>query len=243
MKVYNKCQILNPSGRHSPNHSSSNMHICSSSLWFTGCFMRCPPCRLVIASRFHPCPVLIGLLKFLAPSRPFVVYSQYKEVSSSPVAEPRQLRWSSPTEWTLFILERALISCHWTQVLLFRAPEGNAVIMWLQPTSLSLPKSYNARHAPALISSFVLMVLKPLLCVSVCVCWLVDSAVLLVVLVSHLFPLRSLQPLIECYTKLKEQGCAVSLRLTDTWLRHYQVRFNSAHASAGPFCSGRELKI
>lgn len=34
---------------------------------------------LVIASRFHPCPVLMGLLPLLAPSRPFVVYSQYKE--------------------------------------------------------------------------------------------------------------------------------------------------------------------
>uniref|UniRef100_A0AAQ5XE95 tRNA (adenine(58)-N(1))-methyltransferase non-catalytic subunit TRM6 n=1 Tax=Amphiprion ocellaris TaxID=80972 RepID=A0AAQ5XE95_AMPOC len=65
--------------------------------------------RLVIASRFHPCPVLMTLLKFLAPSRPFVVYSQYKET------------------------------------------------------------------------------------------------------------------LIECYTKLKEQGGTVNLRLSDTWLRHYQV--------------------
>ncbi|KAM9703947.1 tRNA (adenine(58)-N(1))-methyltransferase non-catalytic subunit TRM6 [Menidia menidia] len=64
---------------------------------------------LVIASRFHPCPVLLGLLKFLSPSRPFVVYSQFKE------------------------------------------------------------------------------------------------------------------PLIECYTKLREQGGTVNLRLTDTWLRHYQV--------------------
>ncbi|TKS75920.1 TRM6 tRNA(m1A58)-methyltransferase subunit [Collichthys lucidus] len=70
---------------------------------------------LVIASRFHPCPVLMGLLKFLAPSRPFVVYSQYKE------------------------------------------------------------------------------------------------------------------PLIECYTKLKEQGGTISLRLTDTWLRHYQVLPNRTH--------------
>ncbi|XP_029903141.1 tRNA (adenine(58)-N(1))-methyltransferase non-catalytic subunit TRM6 [Myripristis murdjan] len=70
---------------------------------------------LVIASRFHPCPVLIGLLKFLAPSRPFVVYSQYKEA------------------------------------------------------------------------------------------------------------------LIECYTKLKEQGGTVNLRLTDTWLRHYQVLPNRTH--------------
>ncbi|XP_074472071.1 tRNA (adenine(58)-N(1))-methyltransferase non-catalytic subunit TRM6 [Sebastes fasciatus] len=70
---------------------------------------------LVIASRFHPCPVLMGLLKFLAPSRPFVVYSQHKE------------------------------------------------------------------------------------------------------------------PLIECYTKLKEQGGTVNLRLTDTWLRHYQVLPNRTH--------------
>lgn len=70
---------------------------------------------LVIASRYHPWPVLMGLLKFLAPSRPFVVYSQYKET------------------------------------------------------------------------------------------------------------------LIECFTKLKEQGGTVSLRLTDTWLRHYQVLPNRTH--------------
>uniref|UniRef100_A0AAR2KC17 tRNA (adenine(58)-N(1))-methyltransferase non-catalytic subunit TRM6 n=1 Tax=Pygocentrus nattereri TaxID=42514 RepID=A0AAR2KC17_PYGNA len=70
---------------------------------------------LVIASRFHPCPVLLGLLKFVAPSRPFVVYCQYRE------------------------------------------------------------------------------------------------------------------PLIECYTKLREQGGAVSLRLTDSWLRHYQVLPNRTH--------------
>ncbi|XP_070705835.1 tRNA (adenine(58)-N(1))-methyltransferase non-catalytic subunit TRM6 [Pempheris klunzingeri] len=70
---------------------------------------------LVIASRFHPCPVLMGLIKFLSPSRPFVVYSQHKE------------------------------------------------------------------------------------------------------------------PLIECYTKLKEHGGTVNLRLTDTWLRHYQVLPNRTH--------------
>lgn len=70
---------------------------------------------LVIASRFHPCPVLMGLLKFLSPSRPFVVYSQYKE------------------------------------------------------------------------------------------------------------------PLIECYTKLREHGGTINLRLTDTWLRHYQVLPNRTH--------------
>lgn len=39
-----------------------------------------------------------------------------------------------------------------------------------------------------------------------------------------IFCLVPLQPLIECYTKLKEVGGTVSLRLTDTWLRHYQVR-------------------
>ncbi|XP_056284742.1 tRNA (adenine(58)-N(1))-methyltransferase non-catalytic subunit TRM6 isoform X2 [Pseudoliparis swirei] len=70
---------------------------------------------LVIASRFHPCPVLLGLIKFLSPSRPFVVYSQYKE------------------------------------------------------------------------------------------------------------------PLIECFTKLKEHGGTVNLRLTDTWLRRYQVLPNRTH--------------
>ncbi|XP_029281127.1 tRNA (adenine(58)-N(1))-methyltransferase non-catalytic subunit TRM6 [Cottoperca gobio] len=70
---------------------------------------------LVIASRFNPCPVLMGLLKFLSPSRPFVVYSQYKE------------------------------------------------------------------------------------------------------------------SLIECYTKLKEHGGTVNLKLTDTWLRHYQVLPNRTH--------------
>lgn len=70
---------------------------------------------LVIASRFHPCPVLLGLLKFLSPSRPFVVYSQYKE------------------------------------------------------------------------------------------------------------------PLIECYKKLKECGGTINLRLTDTWLRHYQVLPDRTH--------------
>ncbi|KAJ8275389.1 hypothetical protein COCON_G00100140 [Conger conger] len=70
---------------------------------------------LVIASRLHPCPVLLPLLQFMAPSRPFVVYSQYRE------------------------------------------------------------------------------------------------------------------PLIECYTKLREQGGAINLRLSETWLRHYQVLPNRTH--------------
>uniref|UniRef100_A0A3P8R9C8 tRNA (adenine(58)-N(1))-methyltransferase non-catalytic subunit TRM6 n=1 Tax=Astatotilapia calliptera TaxID=8154 RepID=A0A3P8R9C8_ASTCA len=74
-------------------------------------------CRLIISSRFHPCPVLLGLLKFLSPSRPFVVYSQY------------------------------------------------------------------------------------------------------------------IEPLIECFKKLKECGGTVNLRLTDTWLRHYQVNIWTLHCS------------
>ncbi|PWA27797.1 hypothetical protein CCH79_00000173, partial [Gambusia affinis] len=70
---------------------------------------------LVIASQYHPCSVLLGLIKFLSPSRPFVVFSQFKET------------------------------------------------------------------------------------------------------------------LIECYTKLKEQGGTVNLMLTDTWLRHYQVLPDRTH--------------
>ncbi|RXN23283.1 tRNA (adenine(58)-N(1))-methyltransferase non-catalytic subunit TRM6 [Labeo rohita] len=41
--------------------------------------------------------------------------------------------------------------------------------------------------------------------------------------------LREQRPLIECYTKLREPGGAISLRLTDSWLRHYQVLPNRTH--------------
>ncbi|XP_008571045.1 PREDICTED: tRNA (adenine(58)-N(1))-methyltransferase non-catalytic subunit TRM6 isoform X2 [Galeopterus variegatus] len=34
---------------------------------------------LIVASRFHPTSLLLSLLDFVAPSRPFVVYCQYKE--------------------------------------------------------------------------------------------------------------------------------------------------------------------
>ncbi|XP_073528360.1 tRNA (adenine(58)-N(1))-methyltransferase non-catalytic subunit TRM6 [Phyllobates terribilis] len=34
---------------------------------------------LIVASRFHPTPLLYTLLELVAPSRPFVVYCQYKE--------------------------------------------------------------------------------------------------------------------------------------------------------------------
>ncbi|KAL2305779.1 hypothetical protein Nmel_003668 [Mimus melanotis] len=34
---------------------------------------------LIVASKFHPTPLLLSLLDFVAPSRPFVVYCQYKE--------------------------------------------------------------------------------------------------------------------------------------------------------------------
>uniref|UniRef100_A0A3Q4HS23 tRNA (adenine(58)-N(1))-methyltransferase non-catalytic subunit TRM6 n=1 Tax=Neolamprologus brichardi TaxID=32507 RepID=A0A3Q4HS23_NEOBR len=36
-------------------------------------------------------------------------------------------------------------------------------------------------------------------------------------------------PLIECFKKLKECGGTVNLRLTDTWLRHYQVLPDRTH--------------
>uniref|UniRef100_A0AAX7V7E4 tRNA (adenine(58)-N(1))-methyltransferase non-catalytic subunit TRM6 n=1 Tax=Astatotilapia calliptera TaxID=8154 RepID=A0AAX7V7E4_ASTCA len=41
--------------------------------------------------------------------------------------------------------------------------------------------------------------------------------------------LRSGSPLIECFKKLKECGGTVNLRLTDTWLRHYQVLPDRTH--------------
>ncbi|NXH10072.1 TRM6 methyltransferase, partial [Bucco capensis] len=34
---------------------------------------------LIVASKFHPTPLVLPLLEFVAPSRPFVVYCQYKE--------------------------------------------------------------------------------------------------------------------------------------------------------------------
>ncbi|KAM4770883.1 tRNA (adenine(58)-N(1))-methyltransferase non-catalytic subunit TRM6 [Rhinophrynus dorsalis] len=34
---------------------------------------------LIVASRFHPTPLVLSLLEFVASSRPFVVYCQYKE--------------------------------------------------------------------------------------------------------------------------------------------------------------------
>lgn len=59
--------------------------------------------RLVIASRFQPTAVLLALLHFLAPSRPFVVYSQYKEVRL--VTPPLQLG-STATLYFLFLFLR-----------------------------------------------------------------------------------------------------------------------------------------
>ncbi|XP_053568154.1 tRNA (adenine(58)-N(1))-methyltransferase non-catalytic subunit TRM6 [Bombina bombina] len=70
---------------------------------------------LIVASRFHPTPVVLSLLEFVAPSRPFVVYCQYKE------------------------------------------------------------------------------------------------------------------PLLECYTKLREKGAVINLKLSETWLRNYQVLPNRSH--------------
>ena len=36
-----------------------------------------------------------------------------------------------------------------------------------------------------------------------------------------------LQPLIDCYMKLRDKGGLVCLKLTETWLREYQVTQNS----------------
>lgn len=54
-------------------------------------------------------------------------------------------------------------------------------------------------------------------------------------LIFHLLPPR-LQPLIECYMKLKERGGTIGLRLTDTWLRHYQVRGRGGFSKVNLFC-------
>ncbi|XP_072490521.1 tRNA (adenine(58)-N(1))-methyltransferase non-catalytic subunit TRM6 [Notamacropus eugenii] len=70
---------------------------------------------LIIASRYHPTPLALSLLEFVAPSRPFVVYCHYKE------------------------------------------------------------------------------------------------------------------PLVECYTKLRERGGVINLRLSETWLRNYQVLPDRSH--------------
>uniref|UniRef100_A0A2K5H8J4 tRNA (adenine(58)-N(1))-methyltransferase non-catalytic subunit TRM6 n=1 Tax=Colobus angolensis palliatus TaxID=336983 RepID=A0A2K5H8J4_COLAP len=38
-----------------------------------------------------------------------------------------------------------------------------------------------------------------------------------------------LQPLLECYTKLRERGGIINLRLSETWLRNYQVLPDRSH--------------
>lgn len=120
--------------------------------------------RLVIASRFHPCPVLMGLLKFLAPSRPFVVYSQFKEVSASHLVALCLYAWLSEDNSLSQSHLSLAASAH--RFLLLRVTAVNVFISLLQHTSLSLPRNYNAHHVPALITSIVLVLLKR----SVCVC-------------------------------------------------------------------------
>ncbi len=39
-------------------------------------------CRLVVVCRHHPEPVVMALLSFLAPSRPFAVYCHLLEVGA-----------------------------------------------------------------------------------------------------------------------------------------------------------------
>lgn len=107
-------------------------------------------CSLIVASKFHPTPLLLSLLEFVAPSRPFVVYCQYKEVNQ---------------EVTSAVTVQA------GAILL-----GN----------------------PSLFFS---------------------------------------QPLLECYTKLRERGGVINLKLSETWLRNYQVRMAvqgcQSHGNAG----------
>lgn len=165
-------------------------------MWFTVyiilgqvCLIIClfPTCRLVIASRFHPCPVLMGLLKFLSPSRPFVVYSQYKEVSSSLVTGSSENH--NNTEWALFILESSLISCHWPQVFIAWSSRGKCCYYI---TAADIPvnaKELQCLSRPSSYYPFCAYVAKKIT-VCVCVCWLVDSAVLLLMLIFHLPPLN-----------------------------------------------------
>nr|XP_032829973.1 tRNA (adenine(58)-N(1))-methyltransferase non-catalytic subunit TRM6 isoform X2 [Petromyzon marinus] len=49
------------------------------------------------------------------------------------------------------------------------------------------------------------------------------------------------EPLLECYTNLKERGNAVSLHLTESWLRFYQVLPNRTHPLMSTSASGGYL--
>lgn len=35
------------------------------------------------------------------------------------------------------------------------------------------------------------------------------------------------KPLLECYTKLRERGGVINLKLSESWLRNYQVRIQN----------------
>lgn len=95
-------------------------------------------CSLIVASKFHPTPLLLSLLEFVAPSRPFVVYCQYKEVN-----------------------QVCYFSCYSSSLRLFA-------------------------------------------CIT--------------------YYLGFFKPLLECYAKLRERGGVINLKLSETWLRNYQVR-------------------
>ncbi|CAN0251568.1 unnamed protein product [Lampetra fluviatilis] len=49
------------------------------------------------------------------------------------------------------------------------------------------------------------------------------------------------EPLLECYTNLKERGSTVSLHLTESWLRFYQVLPNRTHPLMSTSASGGYL--
>ena len=41
---------------------------------------------LIVAVKQHPTPIVLGLVDFLAPSRPIAIHCMYKEVSRRPIA-------------------------------------------------------------------------------------------------------------------------------------------------------------
>lgn len=40
------------------------------------------------------------------------------------------------------------------------------------------------------------------------------------------------KPLLDCYTKLRERGGVINLKLSESWLRNYQVRICPNHGNS-----------
>ena len=57
-----------------------------------------------------------------------------------------------------------------------------------------------------------------------CICMLYHASTCLFVRVLVIMTMYIvLQPLLDCYTKLRDRGGVVLLKLSETWLREYQV--------------------